>query len=789
MRSHPNKMRPFVTKAINRIRFFREINAIAGEFDSEFYSIHNSDVVATGVTPIVHFVQHGWREGRNPNSWFDVASYLLLNDDVRQSGRNPFVHYIRFGRKEGRPFAVQRAHNPSSAMFGVASAPVLVEGPAGYRALQASEAIDFFDAAYYRALYPDVAATGLDPWEHYKVQGWREGRNPSPAFETDFYLSWHPEVTLKDIDPLTHYVRSQGPNRRTPTRRGVFQGLQIAGNPWTLERPLLLPVSKFNFDASLRICVHIHCFYTEMLGGLLKAIEGMATETLILVSVPDQKAKTFVENNFSESHFRNYDVRIVPNRGRDLAPMLVTFKKEILSCDLALHLHTKRSLEKEDLGTEWFLDLKNKLLFNQGYINRIIRAFQLNKKLGALEPRPFEKIVPFMKWGRNRSLVEKLMSQMSLPLGDFLDGDPRFPAGSMFWFRPAALKRMFDLNLTYDAFPREPISDDGTIAHALERCLTEVIRGEGFHTREVAPLSYEASRPLLDRPKVSVIIPVFNGLKWLEAAVHSVLTQDAMHVGYELIIVDNNSTDGSYELAQGLYGSHPNIRILRQMRKGAGAARNMGLAAAKGAYVIFLDVDDLLLSNAFGILTALIERSKDLDFVASSLVMFNENTYQRPMPFGGGGWYQVVDSEKFEDAPDAWRMILSDMGPCAKLYKREFLCENNIFFPEGRNFEDNLFVVDVYFRARRVGVVSTPTYLYRRYRGESGNTQSTSRNPEAARDQVWVAEEIERRYKFLPNHPLHKALRHAIAQKMRDEAARFDGAVAAKLASVARRFS
>jgi len=75
----------------------------SGLFDAAYYLTHNPDVVEAGVSPLLHFVRHGAREGRNPSRFFDTSWYLQQNPDVAAAGTNPLIHYIRHGATEGRP--------------------------------------------------------------------------------------------------------------------------------------------------------------------------------------------------------------------------------------------------------------------------------------------------------------------------------------------------------------------------------------------------------------------------------------------------------------------------------------------------------------------------------------------------------------------------------------------------------------------------------------------------------------------------------------------------------------
>jgi len=71
-------------------------------FDAGFYLDRNPDVRAAGANPLEHFLQHGWREGRDPSAGFSVVGYLSANPDVAQADANPLLHFLRHGFIEGR---------------------------------------------------------------------------------------------------------------------------------------------------------------------------------------------------------------------------------------------------------------------------------------------------------------------------------------------------------------------------------------------------------------------------------------------------------------------------------------------------------------------------------------------------------------------------------------------------------------------------------------------------------------------------------------------------------------
>ena len=112
---------------------------------------------------------------------------------------------------------------------------------------------------------------------------------------------------------------------------------------------------------------------------------------------------------------------------------------------------------------------------------------------------------------------------------------------------------------------------------------------------------------------ISVILPVFNGEKYLHDAVESVRAQSYRH--WELIFVDDGSTDGSPAIMDKVRVDHPRTRIIRQPNRGPAAARNRGLSIARGEWIAFLDADDLYPADKFIVQTARLHADPALQVV------------------------------------------------------------------------------------------------------------------------------------------------------------------------------
>ena len=189
--------------------------SIAIALDVVFYRTVYEDVARAGIDPVRHYVDEGWREGRDPAPWFSTRAYLARNPDV--AGTNPFHHYLTWGWREGREAEASDHGGPYLWRAGAARGPrdwrydpdfaptaeVVAAAPAGQaRALMA----EAFDAAYYLALNPDIADAGIDPLDHFLATGWREGRDPSRDFSVADYLELNPDVAAAGANPFQHYV-------------------------------------------------------------------------------------------------------------------------------------------------------------------------------------------------------------------------------------------------------------------------------------------------------------------------------------------------------------------------------------------------------------------------------------------------------------------------------------------------------------------------------------------------------------------------------------------------------
>lgn len=172
---------------------------------------------------------------------------------------------------------------------------------------------------------------------------------------------------------------------------------------------------------------------------------------------------------------------------------------------------------------------------------------------------------------------------------------------------------------------------------------------------------------------------MFNVEQYLEKCINSVYNQGLKEEDFEVVLVDDESPDHSLELAKKLTSGKNNAKIISQKNKGLGGARNTGILNSRGDYLLFLDADDQLLPLVLSEIIT-IAQSNDLGILEFGAQGINSE---------GSILYEVTNSSDIFSSGFAYYNSVRYMySACNKLYKRNFLIENNIFFLEKIYIED-----------------------------------------------------------------------------------------------------
>lgn len=203
----------------------------------------------------------------------------------------------------------------------------------------------------------------------------------------------------------------------------------------------------------------------------------------------------------------------------------------------------------------------------------------------------------------------------------------------------------------------------------------------------------------------SVIIPVYNGKDYLADAVASVYRQNFSD--FEIVLVDDGSTDGSGELCDKFAAEDARVKVIHQKNAYLGAARNRGFERASGKYVLFLDADDILCDGVFE--AAFLFDGADI-ICSNRFYAFDCRTGKetvRKGDFAEGMALRTVNT----------RLAAFSPYTAQSVYRREFVERSGVRFEETRiNSEDRVWTVRLIHLSKRTAVLDRPLYRYTEHR-------------------------------------------------------------------------
>lgn len=206
--------------------------------------------------------------------------------------------------------------------------------------------------------------------------------------------------------------------------------------------------------------------------------------------------------------------------------------------------------------------------------------------------------------------------------------------------------------------------------------------------------------------KVSVLVPVYNVEKYLEKCLDSIINQSLKEI--EILLIDDGSTDKSGKICDDYAKKDNRIVVIHQENQGVSAARNRGIELAKGEYISFVDSDDLVDEKMLVVLYDKGEKY-NLDLVMCDLtkdrfgkIIKKEFELKRN---------EIIEKNNIIDFIKSYKNLFTVNHIYAKIYKRSFLTENNIYFPVGLNLqEDTVFVLETMIKANNLYCIKESYY-------------------------------------------------------------------------------
>lgn len=206
--------------------------------------------------------------------------------------------------------------------------------------------------------------------------------------------------------------------------------------------------------------------------------------------------------------------------------------------------------------------------------------------------------------------------------------------------------------------------------------------------------------------KLSIIIPVYNGEKYIDACMSSIIKQ--MQSWCEVIVVDDGSSDNTAQIVLELCRNNKNVKYIYQNNQGVSAARNHGISVSNGDWITFVDSDDLLEPTAIKTITDYIDRAVDLvifseRFTFKKELMLNKNFYEDM-------YREVIAIDKREPY-----LHTNFSSVWSKIYRRDLIAKNRLTFKYGLgNGEDMLFNLAYFQVCKNVLMVKRCIYLFRK---------------------------------------------------------------------------
>lgn len=253
---------------------------------------------------------------------------------------------------------------------------------------------------------------------------------------------------------------------------------------------------------------------------------------------------------------------------------------------------------------------------------------------------------------------------------------------------------------------------------------------------------------------ISVIVPVYNVKAYLPKCLDSILSQD--FDSYEIVIVDDGSTDGSGEVADQYASRHfDKIRVLHQENQGLGGARNTGIKNAAGEYVAFIDSDDWIKPDMLSVLWHEIQQT-GAEIAVCGLLCVTD---------AGNEICRIVEHQpehvslSFREKKD---ILFCSPTACNKLYQKSIFIKNKIWFPSHVWYEDLRTIPKLYTVAQGIVFTNQCLYCYLQRQGSIMQNSNLERNREImdAFDDIFSFYNENQLYSFYQDELTYLAVLH-----------------------------
>ena len=239
--------------------------------------------------------------------------------------------------------------------------------------------------------------------------------------------------------------------------------------------------------------------------------------------------------------------------------------------------------------------------------------------------------------------------------------------------------------------------------------------------------------------RLSIIIPVYNVEKYILMCLRSVLENNLREEDFEIIVVDDESPDGSIAIVRQVTAGFPNIRIISQQNTGISGARNTGIRNAQGRFIMFIDSDDWIKPDSLLNMLCLCEDS-DLDILEFGIEKRNNDG-------SVGGTFSASTNGNVLNGTDYYKQIRYVNSVFNKIYRREFVETHQLFFTEKIYVEDFEMNTRAFLAAKHVMAIPDIVYQYRQSDNSITRTSDAGKKKKMIDDHVVVLQKTDALYR------------------------------------------
>jgi len=586
----------------------------SGLFDEAYYLKQYDDVRRADIDPIEHYVLHGWKEGKNPAPWFDTKFYLENNPDVAKAGVNPFVHWIRWGRREGRKpnpewENLDRNHrNIDSTLFFFELRDVR-----DYHIIKENNYKDFYlniqnnlprhfnrlDILYFGIIDYDYR---IQRSQHFvnllsELYGYRifyisphlvKGTSYTSRYIKEniieIHFSYHKDAWIYTEDLLSDIENLKKQLHKIFIDYSIKENVAIVAFPtWFYLVNYMKNIfsTKVIFDVLDKFShfSNVHPDTESFVNSMINIADYVICSSEYLYNEIIEKTPNveLIRNAAEFEHFNN----LQPNN------LLVKYKKPIIGYfgaiaewfdfDLVEYIASNRR--------DWNIVLIGRIYSNEVYK---LEKYENIHFLGEVD----YKDLPLYLYHFDVCLIPFRVNELTkstnpVKLYEYLS------AG-----KPVVSTRLPELEIYKDYIYLADTKEEFLIR--IEEALREDDETIKRKRIELAKENDWISRVIrLNEiiknifPKVSIIIPNYNGYPYLKILIESILNKTA-YPNYELIIIDNNSNDESKDYLVELSENINNMKLIfNSTNLGFAKSCNQGLKVADGEYIVLLNNDTI----------------------------------------------------------------------------------------------------------------------------------------------------------------------------------------------------